>query len=249
MTIALPTAPQVRKASPQDARVFLAGVPKVGKTTLFSQWAPAETLILDCEGGTRMLEGEHFVLPIKRYQDFVDAVKLLAAGGHPYKTVGIDTADMLVKLADKHVAEGRKQLAAGVVEYGKGLSELEAVIRRDVGTLLSLDMGVWFLGHVESQEGENGRPRMMVPTVEKRVRPYLVGACDFIFMAERAGGKRVLHTEPSEHHEAGSRVPMPEPIDMDARKLYAAMRAGIKAAAEAEEAKDETTTTTGKGSK
>lgn len=221
----LPDAPQVRKASPQDARVFLAGVPKVGKTTLASQWAPKDTLILDCEGGTRMLEGEHFVQPIARYQDFVETVRLLQ-GEHSYRTVVIDTADQLVKLADRHVAEGRKTLAAGVVEFGKGLAELEAIVRRDLGSLLSLPLGVWLLGHVEmvGDEKQGGR---MVPTVDKRVRGYMLGACDFVLMAESVGGRRVLHTQPSERYEAGSRVAMPEPLDMDARALYAAMAKGL----------------------
>lgn len=228
-TVTLPDAPQVRKASPLDARVFLGGQPKVGKTTLASQWKPSTTLILDCEGGTRMLEGDHFVLPIRSWQDFVEAVKLLAAGEHPYHTVVVDTIDMLVKLCDAHVASGRNAISAGVVEYGKGLSELEALVRRDLGKLLSLGHGVWLIGHTELQEVN--KVQRMVPTVEKRVRGYLLGACDYILLAEALGTKRVLHTQPSERFEAGSRVPMPEPLDMDPRALYAAMDAGLKATA------------------
>lgn len=225
MPVTLPTAPQVRKVSPLDARVYLAGVPKIGKTTIASVWNPAETLILDCEHGTRMLDGEHFVLPISRYQDFVQAVALLR-GEHPYRTVIVDTIDQLVKLADRHVADGRKAIAAGVVEYGKGLAELEGLIRRDVGALLSTGLGVWFLGHVETV-GDDRSSQRMVPTVDKRVRPYIVGACDFILMAESIGARRLLHTSPSERYEAGSRVPMPEPLPLDARELYAAMDAGL----------------------
>src|ERR1700744_834896 len=171
--VALPTEPAVRKASPLDARVFLGGVPKVGKTTVASQWNPKHTLFLDCEGGTRLLDGEHFVLPVNRYHDFVEAVDLLK-GEHPYKTVIVDTVDQLVKLADRHVADGRKAIAAGVVDYGKGLAELEGLVRRDVGTLLSLNLGVWFLGHVEIV-GDDKSSSRMVPTVDKRVRPYIVG--------------------------------------------------------------------------
>jgi hypothetical protein len=229
MTIELPTAPQVRKASPVDARVFLGGQPKVGKTTLASQWKPDSTLLLDCEGGTRMLEGDHFVLAIRTWQDFIEAVKLISAGDHPYQTIVIDTIDALVKLCDSHVAAGRRAVSAGAVEYGKGLSELEALIRRDVGQLLSLGYGVWMLGHTELQEVN--KVQRMVPSVDKKVRGYVLGACDYILLAEALGTKRVLHTTPSERFEAGSRHPMPEPLDMDPRGLYAAMDAGLKATA------------------
>jgi hypothetical protein len=67
-----------------------------------------------------------------------------------------------------------------------------------------------------------------VPVLDKRVRTYITGACGFIFIAERVGVKRILHTQPSERFEAGSRVPLPEPMGMDARELYAAMAAGLK---------------------
>jgi hypothetical protein len=225
--VALPTTPQVRKASPVDARVFLGGQPKVGKTTLASQWNPKRTLFLDCEGGTRMLDGEHFVQPIKVYQDFVEAVDALAKGEHEYDTVMVDTVDQLVKLCDHHVASGRGALAAGVVDYGKGLAELEALIRRDLGRLLSLGYGVWMLGHTELTEVN--KVQRMIPTVDKRVRSYILGACDYVFLAEAAGSKRIIHTQPSERFEAGSRVPMPEPLEMDARKVWSAMAAGLTA--------------------
>lgn len=224
MSVALPTEPQVRKASPLDARIFVGGVPKVGKSTLASEWNPKATLFIDCEGGTRLLDGEHFVVHVSRYQDFIDTVNLLK-GEHPYSTVIIDTIDQLVKLCDRHVADGRKAIAAGTVEFGKGLAELEALIRRDVGALLSMNLGVWFLGHTDLIGDEKaGR---MVPTVDKRVKSYIVGACDFVLLAESIGSRRVLHTQPSERYEAGSRVPLPEPLDLSARVLYAAIDAGL----------------------
>lgn len=227
-TLTLPTAPQVRKASPNDARVFLGGSPKVGKTTLASRWLPAHTLFLDFEGGTRMLEGDHFVQPVATYQEFVEAVKAITTTEHTFQTIMIDTVDQLVKHCDRHVAEGRGALAAGTVDYGKGLAELDALVRRDVGKLLSTGLGIWFLGHTELVEVQ--KSQRMVPTVDKRVRGFILGACDFIFQAEALGPRRILHTQPSERFEAGSRVPMPEPLDMDAKKIWAAMAKGLKSA-------------------
>jgi hypothetical protein len=223
--IALPTEPQARTMTPFGARVFLGGQPKVGKTTLASQWNPAHTLFIDCEGGTRLLDGEHFVQEIVRYHDFVQTVEAIVAGDHAYKTFIIDTVDQLAKLADRHVSDGRNILAAGLAEYGKGLAEMEGLIRRDVGKLLATGHGVWFLGHTELLEVD--KTQRMVPTVDKRVRGYILGACDFVFQAETIGTRRVLHTAPSQRFEAGSRVPMPEPLEMDPRQLFKAMKAGL----------------------
>lgn len=224
--LALPTAPQVREANPMDARVVLLGQPKIGKTTLAAAWNPEHTLIIDFEGGTRLLDGEHFVVRVNTFDEFQQTVDAIIAGGHPFQTVALDTVDALWKITDAHVAKGRGQVAAGLVEYGKGTAEAEGLFRREVGRLLATDLGVWFTGHTEVLEVN--KVQRYVPTVDKKVRGYVLGACDYVLFAEAQGPKRVLHTQPSERYEAGSRIPLPEPLEMDARKLYAAMASGLK---------------------
>lgn len=224
-TVALPSAPKVRKVRPTDARVVLLGQPKIGKSTLAAAWNPAKTLILDFERGTDMLEGDHYVVDLASYEDFKSTVDLLTSADHGYETIVIDTVDALWKLVDAHVARGRGQIAAGLVEYGKGLAEAEALFRREVGRLLATPMGVWFTGHTELVEVN--KVQRYVPTLDKRVRGYVLGACSYILFGEAQGPKRVLHTQPSERYEAGSRTPLPEPLEMDARKLYTAMAAGL----------------------
>lgn len=223
--VALPTAPQVRKATPMDARVVLLGQPKIGKTTLAAAWNPEKTLILDFEGGTRLLDGDHFVLRVSTFPDFQQSVDLIVTGDHPYETIVLDTADALWKLTDQHVAKGKNQVAAGLIEYGKGVAEAEGLFRREVGRLLATDLGVWFTGHTEILEVN--KVQRYMPTLDKRVRGYVLGACDYVLFAEAQGPRRVLHTQPSERFEAGSRIPLPEPLDLDARKLYTAMAAGL----------------------
>lgn len=225
MTVALPTKPQVRGGTPMDARVVLLGQPKIGKTTLAAAWNPSKTLILDFEGGTRLLDGEHYVLRVSSFGEFQEAVTGLVGGGHGYETVVIDTADALWKLTDAHVAASRGTVAAGLVEYGKGVAEAEGLFRREVGRLLATELGVWFTGHTEVIEVN--KVQRYVPTVDKRVRGYVLGACDYVLFAEALGSKRVLHTSPSERFEAGARMVLPEPLPLDARELYKAMAAGL----------------------
>jgi hypothetical protein len=85
---------------------------------------------------------------------------------------------------------------------------------------------VWFLSHTDTVE--EGQITRYVPKLDKRVRTYIQGAVQFVFLAETLGSKRVLHTAPSAKFEAGSRVPLPEPMELDARVLWAEMAAGLK---------------------
>lgn len=224
----LPTTMQSRRTlevTPAQARVMLAGMPKSGKTTLLAGWKPATTLIIDTHKGTTLLDGEHFAQPVATWNEFVTTVDDIVKGDHPFETIGIDLVDDIWKFADLHAAEKSNVVAAGLVEYGKGIAEAEGLFRQQIGRLLATSYGVWFVSHTDTVE-ENKIQRY-VPRLDKRVRTYIQGAVQFVFLAETLGTKRVLHTAPSQKFEAGSRVPLPEPMDLDARALWLAMDKGL----------------------
>ncbi len=215
-----------RKPDPLKARIFLAGMPKVGKTTLTSNWAPDTTVLLDLQHGTDLLPGEHYVQHINDWNDFKRACTSLASGGHQFRTVVIDTIDQAYKFADQHAGQQFGKAAAGLVEYGKGTSLAEAEFRSVIGGLLSNRMlGIFFVGHVDRVEDE-GKHRF-IPKLDKRVRDYVTGECEHILMAEKLGERTVLHTKASARYEAGSRLDLPEPLAMDAHELWHAIRDGI----------------------
>jgi hypothetical protein len=222
----LPTAPEGRTATPADARVCLYGLPKVGKTTLAASWSPADTLLLDCEGGTRLLPGEHFKRPVHTWADFEGYVALLAAGGHPFRTVVIDTVDRLYEAADRSVAERNGMSAAALMDYGKGTADTDARFKSTMARLLALPIGVWLISHAERIE-DDGRTKLE-PAVSKRVRQYVLGQVDYVLCAERVGSRSELRTQPTSRYQAGSRVPLPDPMALDARALYDAIRDGMR---------------------
>lgn len=244
----LPTTMQSRvNRTPLGARVMLAGMPKVGKTSLLAEWAPKTTLIIDTHDGTKDLPGEHYVAHVKSWPDFEATVAEIARGGHPFETIGLDLADDLYRMADLHAAQRKGLVAAGLIEYGKGTAEAEGLFRREVGKLFASPYGIWFLSHTDTEE--NDRITRYVPRLDKRVRTYVEGACSYIFLAETLGPKRVLHTQPTAKFQAGSRTPMPDPMDLNARELYAAMAVGLAvdtpaAVSEPEPAAETETTTT-----
>lgn len=228
----LPTTKQSMATAgitPLQARVMLAGMPKAGKSTLASGWAPETTLLIDTQKGSTLLDGEHFVSHVSSWDGFVKVVDDVVKGDHPFKTVVIDMIDDVWKAADLFAAEKKGMVAAGLIEYGKGTAEAEGLFRQQIGRLLATDLGIWFLSHTETVEED--KITRYVPKLDKRVRTYIQGACQFVLLAETLGQKRVLHTQPSARFEAGSRVPLPEPMPLDARALYSAMAAGLTPAA------------------
>lgn len=226
----LPDQKQSRAgASPLHARVMLAGTPKVGKSTLAAAWAPDTTLIVDTHNGTKLLDGEHFIAHVKSWAEFeavVNDIEAAAtAGDLRFETVVLDLVDDLWIFADGAHAGKGKTLATATDDYGRSGKSAEGAFRQVIGRLLALNLGVWFLTHTKTIE-DAGVTRH-VAKLDGKVVTYVQGAADFVFLAEHLGPRRLLHTAPSAKFEAGSRVPLPEPMDLDARALYAAMNAGL----------------------
>lgn len=211
--------------TPASARVMLAGMPKSGKSTLLSDWNPDHTLMVDTHGGTTLLPNEHYVEHVSGWEQFVKLVDKIVAGDHPFQTIGLDLVDDIYRFADLFVAQKKNMVAAGLIEYGKGLAEAVGLFQREIGRLLETPYGIWYVSHTDTVE--EGQITRYIPRLDKRVRTYVEGACDFVLLAETLGPVRQLHTAPTAKFQAGSRVPLPEPMEMDARKLWAAMDAGL----------------------
>ena len=212
--------------SPLTARVMVVGTPKAGKTTLASGWAPDTTLLLDTQRGTDLLPGEHYVQHVNDWPEFQAAVDELTTTDHPFKTVVIDLIDDVWRFADSHFAGKGAVLASATDDWQRSIKTAEGMFTETVGKLLASNMGVWFLGH--AREKQDGQITRYQAKLDARVLTYVQGASDFILLAEKLGPKHLLHTKPSAKFEAGTRVPLPEPLDLDARVLYAAMNKGLK---------------------
>lgn len=223
----LPNKPQTRAGvDPLQARVLLAGLPKVGKSTLLAEWAPKSTLIIDTHHGTDLLDGEHYVQHVASWQQFAETVDLVCKGGHDFKTIGLDLVDDIYKFADQAAAAKHGKKAAALVDWGKGTAEAEALFRESVGQLLASPYGLWFVSHTDTDDNE-GTTRY-VPRLDKRVRTYVEGACQYILLAETLGPRRQLRTAPTARFQAGARTPLVDPMPMDARALYTAIAGGLK---------------------
>lgn len=230
--MALTDAVQTRAAKdPLDARVLLVGTPKSGKTTLLANWAPRSTLIIDTQHGTNFIDGEHHVRHIGDWSGFVAIVDDIAAGdremagGDVMRTVAIDVANDLWDFCDRAHAGRNGVLASATDDYQKSIRTAEGMWRHELGRLFDANVGVWIVTHAREKLSDGvSRYVSMLP---ERPGSYVHGMCDFILLAETLGPRRRLHTAPSARFEAGSRVPLPSPMELDARALYRAMVSGL----------------------
>jgi hypothetical protein len=222
--VSLPTTPQTRAGMPpRRARVLVGASQKVGKTTLLARWAPTTTLIVDTQNGTLLLDGEHYVSHVADWQQFVGVVNDICAMRHPFETIGLDLTNDLWRFCDIHHGKGGVP-ASGMDDYGKSMAKARTAFNGQIGRLLAAPVGLWFLTHLREKTDKKGELVVYVPDLDKNVHAYIAGAVDFLWLAEvDRNGRRIVHTQPTPHFEAGSRVPLPSPLPMDARAIATAM--------------------------
>jgi hypothetical protein len=231
--MALPTAPLVNELHPDRLRAIITGNPGAGKTTLAAGWYPQTNLLIDLEGGTRFLSGEHFVVRPKNYSEFMATVNELVTTNHQFTSVTIDTVDHLVRMADAEAGQRSGKVAAGLVEYGKGLADRDGTVMRDITRLLSTDLGVLLLAHstrVEVQNDDGTTSERWFPRIDPgdRLRQPIIALVDFLLVVRKHPDEtRDLLTGGSGTYETKRRVELPNTLPADAGALYGAVKASI----------------------
>lgn len=225
----LPTEKTTPTLDPATAKVLLAGAPKVGKTTLASQIDPEHTLILATEPGYGAIEA--YVQPVGSWEAFREVGAELASGKHHFTTVVIDTVDELYKMCTDTVLRSLGITHPSDLDYGKGWAAVTDEFRLRIAKLCALGLGVWFISHAEDKEIEQrvGTITKSVPSLGGKAGKWLTGFVDFILFATveqgAEGDERLLRTAATENFEAGGRVPLPDPLPLDAAALREAMAA------------------------
>lgn len=101
----------------KPVRVLLYGVEGVGKSTFASE-AP-RPIFLGAEDGTAHLDVERFPMP-QTWTEVLDAVRVLTAEAHEFRSLAIDTLDWAEPLLWAHICarDGEKNIES--YGYGKG---------------------------------------------------------------------------------------------------------------------------------
>lgn len=108
-----------RGADAKPPILVLSGVGGIGKTTLAAS-AP-NPIFIRTEDGMGVLESDRFPVA-QTFADVMEALSVLAQGGHDYKTVVLDSADWTESLIHKLVAASQSVTSIEDIGYGKGFT-------------------------------------------------------------------------------------------------------------------------------
>lgn len=229
---------------PQKAVLY--GPEGVGKTTLASQLP--DPVFLDTEGGTHHLDVVRFD-GIHSWDSITNAVAALAAGGHEFKTLVLDTVDWAEKRLAEHLCAKANKESIEDFGYGKGyvlLAEEFAKFLASLDALLAQGMHVVFLAHstvrkFESPDQAGSYDRYELK-LSKQVAPLVREWADAILfvnfitrLAEKDNGKmrgvggkeRALFTTHTAAYDAKNRHGLPDKLPFEAAALAPVFGAAV----------------------
>lgn len=229
--IKLPTNTTAGKPLLSKIRFLLFGPPKIGKTTQVSGFP--RTLFLTTEKGYEALK--IFKTDIICWEDFIDAVKLIVKGKHKFKTIAIDTVDILFGLCEDYICDKLKIDHPSDEEWGKGWKAVRKEFEHELQKLFMTDYGIIFISHTKNTEltvRGGGKITKIVSTLPNQARSVLlpkvsvIGYMDTLPVETKSGkfvNKRVITFEPTDTIEAGDRtglLPSELVVFKDQNKTY-----------------------------
>lgn len=183
------------------------GIPKIGKSTFFSRFPNA--LFLSTEEGLNHLEV--FEQPIRKWGDFVDAIRELEKNPTQFQTVVIDTVDNLYLFCQTYMYDLHHIKHESDLEWGKGWAQISSEFRRQITRISQIkSMGLCFVSHSEEKESRKpGHAESEVKvchTLPARARKVILPMADMVlYMEIDDKNNRIIRTKPSTSYEAGDR--------------------------------------------
>ncbi|MEM6932356.1 MAG: ATP-binding protein [Pseudomonadota bacterium] len=237
----------VRKQADKTPRMLFYGVPKIGKTSLASEFPKA--IFIQTEEGAGDLHVTTFKdEPLGSYAEVEEAIGLPYEGEHDFETVVLDSLDWLEPIiwAETCRANGWKSIEDP--GYGKGYVEADKHWRHILDGLNALrdrGMTVILIAHSEvktfADPERDSYDRYQIK-LHKRAAAMSHEMCDVIgflnyqvttvkekggFNKERArgagSGQRVLYLDERPTFIAGSRFEMPAQISLVKGQGYSAL--------------------------
>lgn len=229
----LPTAKTPPKPSLADLTVLVYGQTKIGKSTFCGNADGA--LFLATEPGLNALDV--YQVPIQSWAELRSACGEIEKGGHPFRTVIIDTIDNAYKFCTDHVLKEHNIEHESDMGYGKGYALINNEFQRVLTKLAFLPYGLFLVSHAKDIEidSRTGKYHRIVPTLPDKARKIVLGMVDMVLYcdledADDKSTRRVIRTKPSKYYEAGDRTGrLPETLDLDFGKFYESFNAATAA--------------------
>ena len=217
MAIELPTVRSKKTEDIGAMSMLLYGSPKIGKSTIAASFPDALFVVTE-EGHKSM---EIFKVGVTEWPDFRDLCKKLRKEEHKFKTVVIDTIDLLFSVCETYICKQKGIDHPSELEYGRGWGFLRDEFQKALAQLAAPDkagkipFGLVFLSHAKEVEVKGRMVKTtrtvctLSGTARKVVLPLvdIVGYCGF---GEDAAGEptreRTVTFAPTELIEAGDRT-------------------------------------------
>lgn len=222
------------KTSFADLTILLYGSPKIGKSTFASRFPGA--LFLPTEPGLNHLEV--FQAPadgsgIRSWTQFREILTEVARGGHPFRTLVLDTADNAYKLCSEWICGTYGVKHLDDLPSKKGYALANAEFERVVRKAAQLPYGLVLVSHAQEREfrdkGSGLKHDRTVTTLTGGCHRIVAGLSDMVLFAtvvadtsddgKAISYRRVLMTKPNLAYDAGDRtgtLPREIPLDYDA---------------------------------
>ncbi len=213
----LESNPSVDGCDPHSASIFLHGQPKLGKSEFFSKFN--DVFFIATERGLGRLNVRKKY--INDFQEFIDIVAYMKKehkkGNFKAGYIVIDTVDLLYRHCVQHVLKELRVESIGDAAWGKGWALLGDYWIGTISDLMSMGIGIGFIGHTTFREVTvRGVPTdKAVPELPARAFNTLNAACDYIIYGQlEKSGKRSNNTYKEQRYiylrgtpeiEAGSR--------------------------------------------
>lgn len=227
-----------KKRSPR--RILIYGTHGIGKST-FGAMADSP-IFIPTEDGLDDIDCKSFPV-CRQYSDILSAIGTLYAGGHPYRTVVIDSADWLERLIWGDVCRARNVGSIEDIGFAKGytfsLTQWQEILD-GLNALREKGMTIILVAHAKIEKFENPETESYdrySPRLHKLASHLLQEWCDEVLFAnykvfttssDEGFGKtrvkatsvadRVLRTCERPAHVAKNRLGLPEEIPLDWRE-------------------------------
>lgn len=221
--LTLPKQKTPPKRTLSDVSILIYGPSKIGKSTFASQ--SPDAIFLATEPGLNALEV--YQQPIRSWSEFLEACNELAKGNHPFKTVVIDTIDILYRLCADHVCQKHGVEHESMGSHGKIYGLIKNEMYRVLTKIGHLPYGLILISHSQDRDLETrtGTVTRTVPTLTESFRQIIIGLVDLILLCDidvttgpdgKRAQRRVIRTKPSANYDAGDRFGiLPDTIDLD----------------------------------
>lgn len=173
-----------------DAIILIAGLRKIGKTSLATQFG--KTLVMAAEIGYKGLR--LYKEDIPNWERAMLVAKSLRKD-KTFKSVAIDTVDKMYRKCEDFTCQQMGITYLGDADYGKGWSENRKNFVQLVDMITHTGKGVIFISHTEEREvrERSGNSYTVISSsMAKQARSEVEALADIMAYYQYLGGRRVL---------------------------------------------------------